>query len=182
MLVLRHQRLTVFLCSFLGPPPTSSFSGVVAGTGIGLSSGLTETVDHEMDGAFAGRRLRCETKCGQRVGEVSPVAEMQDPMVPVSCTLSADEGGDRCFENTGDYNVPKLHDEFSTAGAGGRKAFSSSRSVKRCSSSTLSRRQLDDARDSARLRRAGGRRTFFVFFVDEEVLFIDFLARAGALC
>ena len=44
-----------FLCSFLGPPPTSSFSGVVAGTGIGLSSGLTETVDHEMDGAFAGR-------------------------------------------------------------------------------------------------------------------------------
>ena len=42
-----------FLCSsFLGPPPTSSFSSVVAGTGIGLLSGYPETADHEMDGAF----------------------------------------------------------------------------------------------------------------------------------
>ena len=44
-----------FLCSFWGPPPTSSFSGVVAGTGMVLSPGLTETTDHEMDGACAGR-------------------------------------------------------------------------------------------------------------------------------
>ena len=45
-----------FLCSsFLGPPPTSSFSGVVARTGIVLSTGLTEMKDHEMDGAGAGR-------------------------------------------------------------------------------------------------------------------------------
>ena len=114
-----------FLCSFLGPPPTSSFSGVVAGTGIGLSSGLTETVDHEMDGAFVGSPPRCDPKCGQRVGEVSP-----------------DEGVVRCFENTGD-------DEFSSAGAGGRRTFSSSLSMKRCSSSTLSRRH-------ARCAEAGG--------------------------
>ena len=71
------------------------------------------------------RLPRCDPKCGQRVGAVSP-----------------DEGDDRCFENTGD-------EKFSSAGAGGRRAFSSSRSMKRCSSST-----------SARLRRAGGRRTF----------------------
>ena len=38
--------------SFLGPPPTSSFSGVVAGTGI---------VDHEMDGAFVRRPPRCDS-------------------------------------------------------------------------------------------------------------------------
>ena len=83
-----------FLCSsFLGPPPTSSFSGVVAGTGIGLSSGFPETEDHEMDGAFAGRPPRCDPKCGQRVGAVLPVAEMEVPMVPVACALSADEGG-----------------------------------------------------------------------------------------
>ena len=55
---------------------------------------------------------------------------------------------------------PKMRsdDEFSFAGTGGR-TFSSSRSVKRCSSSTLSSIQ-HDARDSACLRRAGGRRTF----------------------
>ena len=42
-----------FLCSsFLGPPPTSSFSGVVAGTGIELCTGYPEIVDHEVDGAF----------------------------------------------------------------------------------------------------------------------------------
>ena len=59
-----------FLCSsFLGPPPTSSFSGVVAGTGIGLLSGYPETADHEMDGAFVGRPPRCD--CGQRVGAIS---------------------------------------------------------------------------------------------------------------
>ena len=56
MLVPGQQRLTVFLCSsFLGPPPTSSFSGVVAGTGIVLSTGLTEMKDHEMDGARSFR-------------------------------------------------------------------------------------------------------------------------------
>ena len=99
-----------------------------------LSPGLTETVDHEMDGACAGRPPRCDPQCGQRVGAVSPVAELQHTMVPVSCALSVDEGGARCFENTGDYHVPKLYDEFYAAGAGGRRAFSSSRSVKRCSS------------------------------------------------
>ena len=135
-----------FLCSFFGST--------------GLSSGFPETVDHDMDSAFAGRPPRCDPKCGQRVGAVSPAAEMEVPMVPVACAVSADEGGDRCFENTGEYHVPKLHDEFSSAGAGGRKALASSRSVKKCSSSTLLRSQLDDARDSARLRRAGGRRTF----------------------
>ena len=86
-----------FLCSsFSGPPPTSSFSVVVAGTGIGLSSGYPETVDHEMDGAFAGCPTRCDPKCGQRVGAVSPEAVMQAPMVPAACALSGDEGG-RCF-------------------------------------------------------------------------------------
>ena len=45
-----------FLCSpFLGPPPTSSLSGVVAGTGIELGTGYPEFVDHEMDGAFVMR-------------------------------------------------------------------------------------------------------------------------------
>ena len=44
-----------FLCSsFLGPPPTSSFSGVVAGTGIELRTGYPETTYHEMDDACAG--------------------------------------------------------------------------------------------------------------------------------
>ena len=51
-----------FLSSSLGPPPTSSFSGVVAGTGI---------VDHEMDGAFVRRPPRCDSTCGQRVGALS---------------------------------------------------------------------------------------------------------------
>ena len=56
MLVPGQQRLTVFLCSpFLGPPPTSSLSGVVAGTGIELGTGYPEIVDHEVDGAFVGR-------------------------------------------------------------------------------------------------------------------------------
>ena len=54
--------------------------------------------------------------------------------------MSPDVGDDGCFENTGD-------DEFPSAGACGWKTVSSSRSMKRCSSST-----------SARLRRAGGRR------------------------
>ena len=45
-----------FLCSpFLGPPPTSSLSGVVAGTGIELGTGYPKFVDHEVDGAFVGR-------------------------------------------------------------------------------------------------------------------------------
>ena len=45
-----------FLCSpFLGPPPTSSLSGVVAGTGIELCTGYPDIVDHEVDGAFVGR-------------------------------------------------------------------------------------------------------------------------------
>ena len=61
-----------FLCSpFLGPPPTSSLSGVVAGTGIELGSGYSEIVDHEVDGAFVGRPPRCDPKCGQRVGAIS---------------------------------------------------------------------------------------------------------------
>ena len=77
------------------------------------------------------------------------MSELQDTMMPVSCALSADEGGARWFENTGDYHVPKLHGKLDAAGAGGRRAFSSSRSVKRCSSSTLSRRQ-------ARCAEAGG--------------------------
>ena len=41
--------------SFLGPPPTSSFSGVVAGTGIEQRTGYLENLDHEVDGAFVGR-------------------------------------------------------------------------------------------------------------------------------
>ena len=48
-----------FLCSpFLGPPPTSSLSGVVAGTGIEQRTGYPENVDHEVDGAFVGRQMR----------------------------------------------------------------------------------------------------------------------------
>ena len=88
-----------------------------------------------------GAPPRCDPKCGQRVRAKSPVAEMEVPTVLVACALSADEGGDRCFENTGEYHVPRLHDEFSSAGAGGRKALACSRSVKRCSSSTFSRGQ-----------------------------------------
>ena len=85
----------------MGPPPTSSFSGVVAGTGIVLSPGLTETKDHEMDGAGAGRPPRCDPQCGQRVGAESFVSDLQGTMVSVSCVLSADVDGARCFENTG---------------------------------------------------------------------------------
>ena len=99
-----------------------------------------------MDGAFAGRPTRCDPKCGQRVGAVSPEVEMQAPVVPAACALSVDEGG-RCSENTAAYHVHELHDEISSAGIGGPKASAPSRSVKR-------------SRDSARLRRAGGRRTF----------------------
>ena len=62
-----------FLCSFLRPPPTSSFTGVVAGTGMALSlasgsfssvsagidgSCLTETKDHEMDGAGGSAEMQ----------------------------------------------------------------------------------------------------------------------------
>ena len=57
--------------SFLGPPPTSSFSGVVAGTGIEQRTGYPENVDHEVDGALVGRPPRCDPKCGQRVGAIS---------------------------------------------------------------------------------------------------------------
>ena len=106
-----------FLCSsFLGPPPTSSFSGVVAGTGIELCTGYPEIVDHDWMVLLWGAPPRCDPKCGQREGAVSP-----------------DLGDDGCFENTGD-------DEFPSAGAGGWKTVSSSLSMKRCSSSTLSRR------------------------------------------
>ena len=77
----------IILCSFLRPPPTSSFTGVVAGTGMVLSpasgsfssvsagiddSYLTETKDHEMDGAGgsaemqAGPLPRCDPLCGRR--------------------------------------------------------------------------------------------------------------------
>ena len=76
------------------------------------------------------------------------MSDLQDTMVPVSCALTADVDGARCFESTGDYHVPKLHGELDVAGdsarlrrAGGWRTFSSSRSVKRCSSSTLSRSQ-----------------------------------------
>ena len=72
MLVPGQQRLTVFLSSsFLGPPPTSSFSGVVAGTGIEQRTGYPENADHEVDGAFVWRLPRCDPKCGQRVGAIS---------------------------------------------------------------------------------------------------------------
>ena len=171
-----------FLCSFLGSPPISSFSGVVAGTGIEQRTGYLRLWITRWMVLLLGALTRCDPKCGQRVGAVSPVAEMKGLMVPVSYALSADEGGDRCFENTGDFHVPKLHDEFSTAGAGGRRAFSSSRSVKRCSSSTLSRSQLDDARDSARLRRAGGRRTFSSSLSMKRCSSSTLSAQAGSLC
>ena len=68
------------------------------------------------------------------------------PWWPAACALSVDEGG-RCFENTGEYHVHELHDAVSSAGIAGPKASARSRSVKM-------------SRDSARLRRAGGRRTF----------------------
>ena len=57
--------------SFLGPPPTSSFSGVVAGTGIEQRTGYPENLDHEVDDAFVGRPPRCDSTCGQREGAVS---------------------------------------------------------------------------------------------------------------
>ena len=162
-----------FLCSFLGLPPTSSFSGVVAGTGIVLSPDLTETKDHEMDGAGAGRSSRCDPRCGQPVGAESFVSDLQDTIVPVSCALSADVDGARCFENTGDYHVPKLHGELDVAGdsarlrrAGGRRTFSSSLSVKRCSSSTLSRSQARccPSACAARAEAGGGYDSFESLF------------------
>ena len=110
------------------PPVRSAGGGSVACEFLRLQ-------DHEMDGAFAGRP-RCDPKCGQRVGAVSP-----------------DVGDDRCFENTGD-------DEFSSAGAGGWRTVSSSRSMKRCSSST-SARDVCWAEDDV--------------FSAEEVFFIDSL-------
>ena len=76
------------------------------------------------------------------------MSELQDTMVPVSCALPADVDGARCFENIGDTMFPGLHGELDVAGdsarfrrAGGRRTFLSSLSVKRCSSSTLSRSQ-----------------------------------------
>ena len=51
-------------------------------------------------------------------------------MVPVACALSVDEGG-RCFENTVEYHVHELHDEFSSAGVERLKAFATSQLVKR---------------------------------------------------
>ena len=81
MLVPGQQRLTVFcLRLFWGPPPTSSFSGVVAGTGIEQRTGYPENLDHEVDGAFVGRPPpRCDPKCGQRVGAISSgVSETED--------------------------------------------------------------------------------------------------------
>ena len=78
--------------------------------------------------------------------------------------------------------VPKLQGELDVAGdsarfrrAGGQRTFSSSRSVKRCSSSTISCSQ-DVAGVSARLRRAWWAEDVFVFSVGEEVFFIDSLA------
>ena len=73
MLVPGQQRLTVFCVLFLRPPPTSSFTGVVAGTGMALfpasgsfscvSAGifdgsLTEFKDHEMDGAGGSAEMQ----------------------------------------------------------------------------------------------------------------------------
>ena len=74
------------------------------------------------------------------------MSELQDIVVQVPCALSADVDGARCFENTGLYHVPKMHGELDVAGdpprvrrGRGRRTLSSSLSVKRCSSSTLSR-------------------------------------------
>ena len=87
-----------FLCSpFLGPPPTSSLSGVVAGTGIELGTGYPEFVDHEVDGAFVGRPPRCDPKCGQRAGAKLDESELQGAQVQVS-------GG----ENVGVFHVHNL--------------------------------------------------------------------------
>ena len=93
MLVPGQQSLTVFCVLLWVLRPHPVFSGVVAGTGIVLSPGLTETKDHEMDGAGAGRSPRCDPQCGQRVGAESFVSELQDTMVPVSCAVSADVDG-----------------------------------------------------------------------------------------
>ena len=97
------------------------------------------------------------------------MSELQNTMMPVSCALSADVDGARCFENTGDYHVPKLHGELDVAGAGGRRTFSSSLSVKRCSSSAFSRSQARcrveaggslDSVESSFVRLCGSRHTF----------------------
>ena len=94
-----------FLCSsFLGPPPASSFSGVVAGTGIELRTGYPETLDHEVDGAFVGRPPRCDPKCGQRVGAISSgVSETEDhemdgafACAPPAVTPNAVSGWGQC--------------------------------------------------------------------------------------
>ena len=55
MLFPGQQRTDSFLSSsFLGPPPTSSFSGVVAGSGIEQRTGYPENVDHEVGWCFCG--------------------------------------------------------------------------------------------------------------------------------
>ena len=52
-----------------GAPPAVT-PNAVSGWGQS-SSGVSETVDHEMDGAIAGRPPRCDPNCGQRVGATS---------------------------------------------------------------------------------------------------------------
>ena len=165
-----------FLCSsFLGPPPTSSFSGVV-GTGIGLLSGYPETADHEMDGAFVGRLLpRCDPKCGQRVGAVSPgVSETADHEMDGGCPTRCDPkcgqrvgavspeavmqapmvpaacALSRCFENTGEYHVHELHDELFAGGVGKRSKASARLRRAGAFSSSLSRRSARCAEADSR--------------------------------
>ena len=95
-------------------------------------------------------------------------------MVQVPCALSADVDGARCFENTGLYHVPKLHGELDAAGypprvrrGRGRRTLASSRSVKRCSSSTFSCVQAR-CRSSACAARAeaGGSHDSFITLFD----------------
>ena len=121
LLVPAQQRLTVFLCL----PPTATFRGVVAGTGIrqcgvfSLDPALTpETVDGDLC-ATAGILPAVTPPCGQRVGAESfSLSELKGAKikVPEPCALSTDVDGARRFENTGLYHVPKLHGELDGAG------------------------------------------------------------------
>ena len=92
----------------------------------------------------------------------------------VPCALYADVDGARCFENTGLYHVPMLHGELDADGdpprvrrGRGRRTLSSSLSVKRCSSSTLSRVQARCRSSACAVRaEAGGSHDSFVSLSD----------------
>ena len=100
MLVPGQQRLTVFLC----PPPTSSFTGVVAGTGT----------------AQSGASVVCSSETGTR----SFLSQSETFLLPVSCALTA--GVDGGFDLEGEVSCKVV----TLRCVSGRRILFSSRTMK----------------------------------------------------